>query len=183
LRSIGLETPKRLLLLVEDRGAREVLRALLAKYARGLLQEAEILSVGGKDNITSCLNLIPAATVQLRLVGLYDGDARNEIGVLKNGWPTTALPFSSAIETEFRALVDGGSPTLSQRLGIPLDSIAVVHASLVGKDKHDWLMDLGADLGCSYERLVAGLVDVWLEIGETRGQVETFCKNLETMCA
>jgi hypothetical protein len=152
---------------------------MLSKFARSLLQESEILGVGGEGRIGQFLSLLPAATVQIRAVGVYDGDMREKIGDLVNGWPVTALPFPTSIEAAFRDLVDTKCEAVSRAFAAEIDDIAVAHSSLIGHDIHDWFEDIGRSLGKTYEQSALAFVTAWLEQPDNYDRAESFCLELD----
>jgi predicted ATPase len=181
LRSIGLETPKRYLLLVEDRAAQAILSWLLSIFSRTLLQEAEIISMGGEAKIESFLSLFPRVTSQIRCIGIYDGDMRHRVSGNINGWPVTFMPFVRPVEAEFRELVRSGTGSVPRAFGIAPDDIAVAHSSLVGRDIHDWFEDFGRALARTYEQTVSALGTAWLEDTENYLRAQTFSAELDRL--
>jgi hypothetical protein len=163
--------------LVEDKAAREFVRALLDRIAPDLSRLYQIIDVGDNSKVVAALTHFPSAANWLSMVGLLDGDQRNtKIGPTQ--WRYEFLPGDAGPERLLRLAAN--AERLSDLLGIRgADEIGLVLADLEGRDDHDWLEQLPRLLGVAYEAVVGALMWCWLDTdgaGESAEQVATFIR-------
>lgn len=146
------------LLLVEDKAAREFVLALLERLSPDIARTNQVIDMGSHSDISVILNRFPHTAKWLAIVGIYDGDQRGED--ISPNWPYLFLPGTAGPERLLRDAVNAAQ--LSAALSRPESSINLALSSLEGNDDHDWLEGLGPALGIPYERVMAALVETWL---------------------
>jgi hypothetical protein len=100
--------------LVEDRAAREFIKAVMSRLAPDLKQAYEVIDMGSVDEIRSMLDNFPNTGSWLKVVGLYDGDMRLTATQCRR--PHTFLPGDTAPETLLRNCMRGNGQLIADKM-------------------------------------------------------------------
>ncbi|SES17672.1 ATP-dependent endonuclease [Psychrobacillus sp. OK032] len=177
LQVIGVPNNKKGIIFVEDRAARVYVRYLIGKFAPNLLQEYEIIDVGGVKGIINNLKNFPEYIKWLKIIGIFDGDQR-EIIKEKFNWPYLFLPGVEAVEQPFMRILDEKRELFAKLTGVSLDRIDIALTALEGKDHHDWLIELPEKLGLTYEQVIGYLFETGIQGREYEESVRETLKEL-----
>jgi predicted ATPase len=79
-------------ILVEDEFAKDFVLALFEKLDAEMVRQPEVIAAGSVTNITQLLRTMPRTRSWLTIIGLYDGDQRDEIDNQGLKWPFGFLP-------------------------------------------------------------------------------------------
>ena len=169
---LGVKTRFEGVILVEDKAAREFVRALLDRVAPDIGRTFQVLDVGSNKEVVSALNSFPRKATWISIIGLLDGDQRST--EIKTLWPCGFLPGTSGPEALIR---DAASASrLGEILSRDASELLVALSDLEGSDDHDWLEELPRQLGISYEAAISALVGCWLETDGVNEAVQELCK-------
>lgn len=171
---LGLFTHKNAVLLVEDVGAKALLQSLLEENNSRLASGCEIAIAGSESHITFALKSMPKDNpVRFRLVGVYDGDAKNIKAVTDADviWPKLFLPGDECPEILiYRHVNDLGYEAVAQELGKAVVDVATAFGGADGKNHHDWLNEVCASLKISITEFFQRLAASWGERNKEEAQ-------------
>lgn len=156
------------IILVEDKAAREFVRALLDRVAPDLSRTFQIIDMGSNGEVISALNSFPRQANWLSIVGILDGDQRGTD--ISTAWPCGFLPGDSGPEVLLRSTAD--PKRLGELLARDIVEVRFALAELEGRDDHDWLEEFPRLMSVSYESAVVALTNCWLDSALTLGQAE-----------
>jgi predicted ATPase len=159
--------------LVEDRAAREFMRAVLDRIAPDLGRLYQLIDVGDNSKVIAALEHFPQSAKWMSVVGLLDGDQRGK-KFAETQWPHDFLPGDAGPEQLLRMSAD--PERLSALLHRDSDEVALALAELGGRDDHDWLEELPENIGHSYEAVVGALTTCWLESDGARELADQLAK-------
>ena len=167
LATVGIKFPLRLIVFVEDRVAKAFTEAMINWVDPSLLRSLEIHKVDGESHLSGILSyLVKVDSLQLKFVGLYDGDMRNKPLDDKIHAISNYLPGTRSIEKIFRDIVveDVGKSEEALRV----KGLKQVLAGIQGTDDHDWLTDISAQLGMRPGEFISRMFHIWIEAGENQ---------------
>lgn len=150
LQPLGLDLPKRAVLLVEDRVAKWVLTAIVGCIHSDLLSACSIQTAEGKDGVLKAVQDWPIPHDMFGGVGVLDGDSRRDgeapprIVFLPGTKPPEAFIRDALISASGDGLVHGRSQ----------EDLRKVDMDLEGLDHHDRFLRFAERLGVSPEALV-----------------------------
>lgn len=173
-KSVGLETPVDCIMFVEDRAGAHFLRLILGKLDYLLSLRCEIIVAGDESSITRALDSLPRSIKSIKAVGVYDGDMRNGVTVLEEGWPAVFLPGDRPVEQMYRDAVGGRIPELSKLTGRSNGELEVILANIRGQDHHDWFENFAKELRLTYEALMHVLFELWYSSEENETAAVAF---------
>jgi predicted ATPase len=160
---LGGGTSYNVLLLTEDECASSFALALCEFADDDLWRQLSAVAMGGKTEIEKVLGALPKPARWLNvLVGVYDGDIRNEKR-LPLHWRTVFLPGELAPEDLLRSAVDSdaGRDMLAEFHGVSLDNIRIALEAVRGVDCHDWLEGFSESIGPDKKTVTRSLVRAW----------------------
>ncbi len=161
--NIGIETPVRALILVEDKLAKQLLGRLLARYDTALTREAEIISVGGESEVRSGLRILRHSS-RLRVLGILDADQQSHVprapGAIEQ--PVLFLPGDTSPEDELLASAAEEARWIAKMLHLPVDDFNAAVSSCRNFDHQYQLKTLAAQLGQSESTTIFVLAQAWL---------------------
>jgi predicted ATPase len=160
-KSVGMVQPRRNIIVVEDRLAREFVRLLIRQFDIQFLNETEIANVSGAGAVSDLLRLFPTHLEEIRIVGVYDGDVRNQL-LEANGRPRAFLPDQTPLEQMFRTCISDRIGEAAELLSMPSEELRIILARLDGLDHHDWYEEAARELGLDYNQLLVKLFDLWI---------------------
>ncbi|MFF2157252.1 ATP-dependent endonuclease [Paenibacillus chitinolyticus] len=175
LTTLGINTNKSGVILVEDRFAREFTKSWVGKHDPHFLQEYEIISVGSDNKIVSLLKDIPYMN-WFRVLGLLDGD-RHELKEVYN-WPYTFLPGLCPPEKLLKDVALVNIEELALVLKREVNAVHRILSTLEGANHHDWFEEFHKGIGMTYEQLMASLVDLWYAYEDNNIVSEELFNNL-----
>lgn len=181
LRTIGLESKATPILVAEDRLGRELTKYLLGKFDLSLLLKSDLLDIGGESKITSIRELFPKYAQRVVLVGVYDGDQKKQTEEAESLWPAVFLPGAIPMEEALKRMAFQEPERTARHIGITSQKFSIGNHSLQGLDPHDWIYDLGNNLGLSFDQLLRGLLEAWLEDETNFNQAEEFIRSLRAV--
>jgi hypothetical protein len=157
--SIGLETPVRMLVLVEDELAREILQELFARYDRALTREVEIVPAGGAGEVGNGLKVLKSVN-RLACLGVLDG---NERGKERSPAPSILfLPGPSFPEDELLAAARREAGWLADRMSVGLEVLFAAMSSCRGLDHQYWISTIAGHLGFAPSVVTYEFTQAWL---------------------
>ena len=180
---VGLERKRDMLLLVEDRAAREFAQLLVARLDHSLHLRTEIIDVGGEAKITELRRAFPRSARSSSIVGVYDGDMRDTISAAEGEWPLVFLPGRNGIEQSFRQLSQDHTRIFAEKMGRDLEEFQGVLAGLLGLDPHDWFENAARGFGLTYDQFLMGGFECWLTLDINKEAARRFIAELNGAAA
>jgi AAA domain, putative AbiEii toxin, Type IV TA system len=170
--SIGIETPVRVLVLVEDELAREILLTLFARYDRALTREAEIAPAGGEAQVRNGIRILRGVQ-RLSCLGVLDGDKQ-----AATGHPVLVLPGTSFPEDELVAAATREAGWLVSRMGVNLDDLMAAVSSCRGLDHQYWLKNIARSLGFEQSVITYEFIQAWLRDTRIAEEAGVLVRNI-----
>jgi predicted ATPase len=173
-RTVGIEPPVDIIVLVEDLSAELLLRHILESNDPILARRLEVRQKAGQGDIVTFLRAVDQQFMAIKIIGAFDGDQKgqvpDEILVL-----SVFLPGEEAIETQFRSLINEDQSLLPKVTGSKDNYIL---AGLEGLDSHDWFHRLADGLGKSQEQLFTIIYPIWEASHDHKSQALQFVTDL-----
>ncbi|MCU4812793.1 AAA family ATPase [Bacillus cereus] len=182
--SLGLEAPKKGCIFVEDTVAEIFLQTLISKNCDHILRDYNIENVEGHAAITERLKFPNSNKFTYEIIGIYDGDVRDEVEKVKNkiNWEYGFLPTKDAIEIDFKNCVKIKVKQFAESIQIDIHKMIHILSKIDGEDHHDWLIELSRNLGKDISLLIEKLYDIWYEDEESQTAVREFLQEFEKLC-
>jgi hypothetical protein len=174
---IGIETPIRMLVLVEDELSREILQILFARYDRALARETEIVPVDGAGEVKNGLRILKHID-KLSCVGVFDADERAKAIVAER--PAFFLPGASFPEDELLSAVSRETTWIAARINVTADDLMVAASTCRGSDHQYWLKKFATRLGLSEAAVIYELVQAWMRDKKIAAGAERLVKNIRS---
>ncbi|MBM7541294.1 AAA family ATPase [Amphibacillus cookii] len=182
--SLGLELPKEGCIYVEDKIAELFLKTVLSRNCPHILRDYNIEYVEGHASITKRLMFPKSDKFTYKLIGLYDGDIREEIEEVKDklSWEYSFLPTEMAIEMEFKKCLREKTDEFATSLGIDKSNLIHILTTINGEDHHDWFIELCRKSGKDKVILFEKLYELWVNDETNQTKTESFIKELMDIC-
>jgi predicted ATPase len=180
-RAVGIKSEVDLILVVEDRAAREFTSNILRKFDHSLLLRSEVIDVNGLGDVSRVCQTFPTRAKSFEVIGVYDGDSREELRKINIIWKAMILPCDLSVEESFIEMVDAEPATLAQLLNQDRERLEVILAQIRGRDHHDWYEDLSKELRINYEQLMHGCFEQWCSDIRNEADAENFLFDLRKL--
>ena len=171
--TLGVGEQVKLIVVVEDRCAREMIKELLRLLRSDICNVAAVSDVGSNDVVIRNARDFPVIDCP-RLLCVLDGNERDTDLPQQLRHPVEFLPGDLAPEKFLRDGCNGNQQELAQALAISTDEVVIALAAAEGVNHHEWLFDLSNAFNVTYERMVSALVRVALVDPERRGACQLF---------
>ncbi len=175
-RAVGIEPQVDVLLIVEDRLAREFLLSILKSNNVITLTRSEIIDVGGFGNIDLACSLLAKKLRAITIVAAYDGDTQTSRAI---DWPAVFLPGERPLEELLREAAENDLGGFALRLGKTVDEVDIELTRIKALDHHDWYIELGKLSRMSYTDLLNILSLHWASDAHHEADVDNFVFDLE----
>ena len=170
--AVGIEPRTDLIVLVEDRLAREFATEILRRYDLISLARAVVVDLGGTGNVDTVANLLADKIKTIAVIAVYDGDARK--AAHQNTWPTAFLPGERPLEQLFREIAEEQLERLAVALGRDVAALDIELTQIKALDYHDWYIELARRLHITYVELLHVLIGIWISDSQNEAAVENF---------
>ena len=160
LETIGIETQKDILVIVEDAAATAFVKLWFERFEVTLSHRTEVVFKGGDGEVIKSIKGIGGRYNAFAIIGIFDGDIRGKIPKEVEEF-AFFLPGEHAIEIMFRSFVVDRSEALQVKL--PGSRIGDILFRLDGVDHHDWFEDFAKALNLSKDQLFHVLFNFWIE--------------------
>jgi predicted ATPase len=168
-------------MLVEDQAAKDFAHTIFEELHPDLLSRFDFAPAGSKDTISKLLEGMPKTGTWLTLVGVYDGDLRDEIDTADFNWPAVFLPGGDDPDKLLKSII-ASTPNISDLLATELrkDAADVVVAinRIAGTDYHDIVSELSNSLNLPHAIIRRSLARIWLQRGDNREKAKVFMEEL-----
>lgn len=178
LSRLGLLPAKTGVLFVEDRLAQIILAELLHHYEFAISANLEIAERDGDGGVHAALKGLPSDLSSLTFLGVLDGDVRTKAEKWKVAESLVFLPFASAMEREFFAVLLARTSAFAKEIGRNQETVEDVLAAHNGADFHDRFNFLAEDLGVSYDTLARTCFRLWLKTPGKKAAARKFANEL-----
>jgi predicted ATPase len=168
-------------LLVEDEGAKQFLLPILEKLDPELMRQFEVVAAGSVTNISSLLKTMPETRSWLTLIGIYDGDMRQEIGGDDFLWTFEFLPGAVAPEHLLIALAENEpnfANVLATELQMDAAQVQLALNHVAGVDFHDYFGGFAAGLNVEPSLVRRAFVRIWLQDPASLALAEGFVRSV-----
>jgi hypothetical protein len=174
---VGMSASIRMLVLVEDDLAKEILLQICSDYDASLTREIEIVPVGGASKVKSGLEILGRAN-QVRVVGVLDGDERdkflrslNQVNRVLNS-SVFFLPGDVTPEEALLSVARTDTNWIAEHISRRTDDVVIAINSCQSLDHQYQIGYLASQLGLSETALTFILISAWLRDECIRGQAE-----------
>ncbi|WP_313150494.1 ATP-dependent nuclease [Lysinibacillus capsici] len=182
--SLGMELPKRGCIYVEDNVAELFLKILLRKNLCDIENNYDIEVVNGYAEITKRLEFPYSPKIQYKIIGVYDGDMKEEI--LKHQerlkWGFSFLPIEPSVEEEFIVSIENNHVRVANLMGIDVSNIVSILSRIQGQDHHDWFINFCKGINRDMSFVINIVYDIWLEQGTNEDRVNEFLSEIVRFC-
>jgi hypothetical protein len=158
--AIGLQTPVRMLIVVEDELAKSILMSLFTRYDRALTKETEIVCAGGSGQVRNGLEILRSVE-KLVCLGVLDADERRSGS--EDDQSVFFLPGTSSPENELLSKASHNTARTAARLNVSAEDFIAAVSLCRGLDHHYWIKTLAANLGFAEQIITYELIQLWLE--------------------
>lgn len=181
LSSLGLESPKKGIIYVEDIVAEKLLETIIAKDYPHILRDYNIEEVNGHGGITSRLKYPKTSKFTYKILGIYDGDMKEEIKKVKEylNWNYNFLPVEPSLEEKYIYYIRKNLPYFCDILDIDRGRFIHILSEIEGLDHHDWLINFSRKTGKSLSTLIEVFYEVWKHDPENEQNLNSFMDFLE----
>lgn len=169
LRTVGIVSKVRVLILVEDNAARLFCKLWIAEFSPRSAQSVEICMMGGDGNVMKALKAFPENPKALDLIGLLDGDAEAKGFAGKR---VAFLPGGKPIEALYRDMVETDIDRVEPILGI--QNLRQIVFSQGGMELHEWFEGMKENSNLSHDQLHLVLFKAWIQKPENRNLAERY---------
>jgi hypothetical protein len=180
--SIGIETPLRALILVEDELAKQLLSGLFSRFDLALTRETEIVAVGGESEVRNGLRVLQDIDA-LRVLGVLDGDQRAEtsLSTIVGKRPILFLPGGQAPEEELISSAIQNASWIAKILHVSPNDVIAAISTCRGLDHQYWLPTLASQLGQTQPAMVFVLLQNWLRDQSIRKTAEKLVRDIRSV--
>jgi predicted ATPase len=169
--------------LVEDEAAKEFAANLMSLFAPGRIYEFEFINAGSSSHITQALKNMPVTGRWFKMIGLYDGDKREDASI-SNGssWPAKFLPGNEPSEKLYRKILQSteNHEVLAQKIGSSATQLRMALSAMSGSDNHDWDRGIAEFLGISIVVLRKALCQLYLQDDAAQAEAKEFIRDFLT---
>ena len=179
---LGVGEQVKLVVVVEDRCAREMIKEMLRLLRSDICNIATVSDVGSNNVVLRNARDFPDISCP-RLLCVLDGNERDTDLPEQLRHPVEFLPGDLTPEQFLRDCCNGHQQELAQALGISNDEVVIALAAAEGVNHHQWLFDLMNAFNVTYERMVSVLVRVALVDQATREACQQFVDTIANQLA
>ena len=120
--------------------------------------------VKGEAEITKRLKFPKSDKFKYRIIGMYDGDMREELKEKQRGeleWDYLFLPGDVALEKEFKNAIKKEIDEFIEKIDTDIGTMLMALEKLDGTDHHDWFKGLAVELGMEINILFNYAYEIW----------------------
>ncbi|MGD0373180.1 MAG: hypothetical protein ABSB01_01145 [Streptosporangiaceae bacterium] len=178
---IGIETPLRGLVLVEDELAQQLLNGIFARYDTALASEVEVIPVGGASEVANGLRILQSAN-RLMCFGILDADQRQTAADWSDASRGSVLflPGDRSPEEEVLTSAIKESRWLAEMIDTSTDDILIAISSCQDLDHQYRVNRVARQLGYSESALISMLVLAWLRQPEIAQEAEQLARKIRS---
>jgi hypothetical protein len=180
---IGMSVPVRVLVLVEDDLAKQLLSEVFAQYDIALTREAEIIPVGGASEVINGLRILGQMN-RLGIVGVLDADERGkdrpkaQVKADPIDEFVYFLPGDNTPEEELLSGARRQAAWIGKTMGRTVNDIVVAINSCQSLDHQYQLKYLASQFGRTESAVIFMLTQAWLRNTSIRKQAEKLAKDI-----
>ena len=179
---IGIETPVRGLVVVEDEMARQLLNFIFARYDTALTREIDIFVAGnggGEANVMTALKLLSSPS-RLTCLAVLDADQRHKEfrTTDKSRSSIHFLPGDKAPERELLANAQAEPQWIADAIGATPGDIIIAINSHKDVDHQYQIKHIARHLGYKEENMISELTNAWLRQPRIARQAEELVKAI-----
>ncbi|MEV2216606.1 AAA family ATPase [Streptomyces sp. NPDC050997] len=176
--TLGVESPLRGIVFVEDEAARELLKLMLSTHGFIGGNEVELIDVGSWNDVLIAANATSNSR-RLRAVAVIDGDQRGKLEGKGAGRYALFLPGTEPPEQVIMKKAVMQPRELAEALGCTQTSINVYLAELAGLDHHRWLEVLARRTGNDWQYCLRVAFSIWHRDPANHAEVESLVREIE----
>ncbi|WP_369260153.1 hypothetical protein [Streptomyces sp. R35] len=175
---LGVESPLRGIIFVEDEVARELLRLILSAHGFTGGNEVEVIDIGSWNDVLIAADGINRSE-RIRGVAVVDGDQRENLNGRDKGRGALFLPGNLPPEQVVIRSAVLYPNELAEMLGRSQSSMSVYLAELVGMDHHRWLETLARRTGNDWRYCLWSAFTIWNKLSENHAEAEILVREIE----
>lgn len=172
--SIGIDTPVRALVLVEDDLAKHLLGQLFAHYDPSLATESEIVSVSGESEVIAGLRVLRRSK-RLKILGVLDGDQRPSVPLQNQ---ILFLPGTKSPEEELLSSATSEVSWVAKMMHRSADDVIAAISSCQSLDHQYQLSALARQFGQTESAVIFILVRAWLRKSEIKRSAQKLVRDI-----
>ncbi|WP_436757760.1 hypothetical protein [Streptosporangium sp. V21-05] len=177
--SVGIETPVKAFVLVEDEFAKTLFQSLCGELAPWLLRELEIISAGSASEVLSGIRVF-ARSSQFKSFAILDGDQRDSSLAKKSSdLKILFLPGSQEPEDELLNNATLELEWLSEILARSVDHLLSAISDCSNLDHQYKLKFLATRLGHHEAFLIHSLIRAWLRNPQVKQEADSIIATIE----
>jgi len=173
--TLGIENPLRLLAIVEDDVAKEVLKLILTSHSFPFMSETDIVPAGSWSDVLIAAKTLSKAD-RVASVAILDGD---QSGKASRGESIFSLPGGDAPERVFLKHAAARPVEMAHKLGCSVASMNVYLAELLGLEHHRWLTALSLRTGQDWRYVLRAAFDIWHRESTHQDDCESLTRGIE----
>lgn len=167
--SVGLQSPLRAIVVLEDENAVKVFRAICSVLSPGMDHDVDAVPAGGKNEVIAAVRTMRAVR-RLSIFGVLDGDQRHEAADSK--YAIYYLPGDECPEDELISAAAHRPAVVAASLSCSLESVLIALANCADLDHQYRIPRLASGLGQDERVVIHALVTAWLADGQIYAQAE-----------
>jgi hypothetical protein len=178
---IGIETPVRGIVLVEDQLANDLLGATFAQYDTALTREVDIITANGASNVKKGLLLLRSAN-RLAFIGILDGDERRKsVGSTADSRDSILfLPGKRSPEDELLSSALEQADHVAEAMNTRADNVVTAICSCQDLDHQYRIKAVARQLGQPEAALTSVLIRAWLRLPEIAQEAERLTSEIRS---
>lgn len=185
--AIGVTVEPVVTVLVEDRCAKLVVNEVMRYFQQDLSSRMHVAIGGGESEVVQVFKNLPRNCPGPKLVGVLDGDMKNQYGIdlsatayIPEGFkhPLEYLPWNVAPDMFLREFSASNSNEIAAALKLSHFRMTTIFSALQGVDHHDWCDQLAQHASKSYDETVGALLQVVLADPVQRKECESFASRM-----
>ncbi|WP_237101677.1 ATP-dependent endonuclease [Nonomuraea sp. MG754425] len=178
--ALGVESPLKYFIVVEDFVAEAILRMILVAHRFPALSETEILKAGSwRDAITTVTGL--STSRRVRSAAVLDGDQRDDRAARTPSTGIVFLPGNAPPEKVVLEYAAQYPEELAMRLHCSEASINIYLAELAGLEHHQWLDLLSNRTGQDRQHCLRSAFSIWHSSPANMREAEELAQSIETL--
>lgn len=181
LSALGLRVSKNIIVFVEDELALYVAAELIARYDLHLIRRVEFADMKtGFGAIRTAVTRFPAVK-SFSIVGMLDGDMREEAAQWERRNLCCFLPFSTTMEHQFLQAVNKDVAGYAAAVRRSLPDVEAALAKAAGQEDHDAFHDFKNTISLSNEQVAKFCVDHWIMTEQTENLCQDFIVSFRSL--
>lgn len=172
--ALGEDPQKNGIVFVEDYASQEFFKMITSKYDNSFLKTFAITRAGSYSQVIGALKSIPSIGHWLKVLGVLDGDMRENNIEINSGWGLVFLPGNEAPDQLLVNIIKEYPDDIAKFLNKGKELVSLAIASLEGVNHHDYLCGFATHLNLQVDHIILAAFNVWINIPDNQSQAREF---------